>query len=866
MHLIVLVALAVPAAFYPPLAQQPLDAPAAAVDKSVAAADARGEAEARIALGVARHDAGRITEAWREVPPAQEAARRSGDPSLIARALVFEGWLAHRTGERLGRAFRALTEAESLAFPAGPYPIRLRVLLGLGNISLELGRHDAALSYYTRLIELARANDDAGTLTLAGENALTARRKQMEVRPDPARLPEFTAEARRVAALAAGTANPLMRAITQRGLADLLASTPATRHEALPHYELALEHARRSKDRNETATSLWALGRFLSDVRPADSRRYVDEALGMAVQSGSASATAYAWRQQMRLAWKTLPRDRAIVESFRALDAIETLRALQEPDLARASVLGAWTADYYWLMGRLLERDASSGESAALAFDVSERMRARSLLESLQRPRNATGETHGRQRELLQRISSIQRRLLDPALHGAARENALAELERLERADAELRASGRAAVRAPLRSSDLSSLDTVSRSLGSDEAMLSFAIGIDRNFYGEPAGGARLLVTTREGSRVFPLPDRTRLEPMVSVFRGLVEQASRVEDGPAVALYDALLRDGLAALAPAITRLVLVPDGVLHHLPFAALRASPRSPTLGSRFEIAVAPSATVWTRLTSGARDAGDGAALVLADPAVADAGQRRAAAREREWSLDGAAPGRLAHAREEGRAIVSRLGGGSRLLTGAQASEAAVKTGAGHFSILHFATHALMDEAHPERSAVLLSVDGEDDGLLQAREIAELALDGRLVVLSACRSATGAVLGGEGVVGLSRAFFEAGARAVVGTLWAVRDDHAARFADAFYAALGEGRSVGAALREARRQSAEAGIPAAAWAAYVAVGDDRITPHRAAPGRPGASAVTAAVAFAALLSAALVGVWLWRRARTESA
>ena len=160
---------------------------------------------------------------------------------------------------------------------------------------------------------------------------------------------------RRLAALAGETKDPLSQGNTQRALADLLASAPATRDEAQQHYEAALRHARAAGDRNETAASLWALGRFLSDVRPVDSRKYIDEALLMAVRSGSANATVYAWRQQMRLAWKTFPRDKAIVESFRALDAIETLRALQDADLARAAVMGAWTTDYYWLMGRLLD-------------------------------------------------------------------------------------------------------------------------------------------------------------------------------------------------------------------------------------------------------------------------------------------------------------------------------------------------------------------------------------------------------------------------------------------------------------------------------------------------------------------------------
>ncbi len=199
--------------------------------------------------------------------------------------------------------------------------------------------------------------------------------------------------------------------------------------------------------------------------------------------------------------------------------------------------------------------------------------------------------------------------------------------------------------------------------------------------------------------------------------------------------------------------------------------------------------------------------------------------AAYQREWSWLDVDAGSLAHARAEGDAVVRRVGGESRVLAGAAATEDAVKGVPAAFTILHFATHAFVDDVHPERSAVLLSGAGNDDGLLQVREIADLPMTGRVVVLSACRTATGSVLAGEGVMGLSRSFFEAGARTVVGTLWAIRDDHAAQFADAMYASLARGRSVAAAVREAQAHAIADGLPAVAWAGYVVIGDGSVVP-----------------------------------------
>jgi len=97
--------------------------------------------------------------------------------------------------------------------------------------------------------------------------------------------------------------------------------------------------------------------------------------------------------------------------------------------------------------------------------------------------------------------------------------------------------------------------------------------------------------------------------------------------------------------------------------------------------------------------------------------------------------------------------------------------------------------------------------------------------VVLSACSSNTGALLRGEGVMSLARAFFQAGAHTVVASLWRLRDDEAADFFDRFYRHLGQGASVSGALQAAQRDLIAAGAPAAAWAGIVVLGDGDMVP-----------------------------------------
>jgi CHAT domain-containing protein len=354
---------------------------------------------------------------------------------------------------------------------------------------------------------------------------------------------------------------------------------------------------------------------------------------------------------------------------------------------------------------------------------------------------------------------------------------------------------------------------------------------------------------------------------MVPVFTGLLTRADGLEAASAVRLYNELLSAALAGLPAGIDRLIVVPDGPLHHLPFDALRAQPDAEPLAARYEMVVAPSATVWRHWRNSVASPASRRALALADPhheSSVDAGAaERTAALQRGLRL-----GRLPHARAETRALERHLVGVDALV-GARASEKDLKTrDLRNYDILHLAAHAIADEARPERSAVILAAGAEsEDGLLQAREIQALDLEGRVVVLSACQTASGAILSGEGVLSLARAFFEAGAHAVIGTRWPIRDEDAAMFFEGFYRHLGSGASLSAALRQAKVEAIAAGRPAAGWASLVLLGNGDIRPgsHGAAEAQPNRWGFTALLLTTAFLVALAVSRSR-RRSRTPSA
>jgi CHAT domain-containing protein len=160
------------------------------------------------------------------------------------------------------------------------------------------------------------------------------------------------------------------------------------------------------------------------------------------------------------------------------------------------------------------------------------------------------------------------------------------------------------------------------------------------------------------------------------------------------------------------------------------------------------------------------------------------------------------------------------------------------------------------------VLAPGGDDeDGFLQMREILELDLKDKIVILSACRSASGTVLQGEGTLGLARAFFQAGARAVVGNLWPLRDDDAEALVGEFSRRLAGGQPLARALAGARASRIEAGAPAAAWAGLVVLGDGDEVPFPDGNRRFGGLASWVLAALGAVLLAGAT-VWFFFRIR----
>ena len=371
----------------------------------------------------------------------------------------------------------------------------------------------------------------------------------------------------------------------------------------------------------------------------------------------------------------------------------------------------------------------------------------------------------------------------------------------------------------------------------------------------------------------YALPGRAEIESHVRRLYELVTNSDRISPGkssaparsnPAAEFNTAAYRNVAAKLSRLLLepvagqlgrkRLLIVADGALQYLPFAALpvvsgqrsvvsnrksgpsvndpRTSRYRPLIADH-EIISLPSASVLAELRRefADREPAPKALAVLADPVfdkdderVAQrltsngatrpaspfsAGRIKRTALERT-SRDGGRNDfdRLRFSRQEADTITALLPEKDRLKAVDFAASRATAQSAelGQYRILHFATHGLINSKHPELSGLMFSLIDEkgrpQDGFLRFHEIYNLKLNAELVVLSACQTALGKEVRGEGLIGLTRGFMYAGAPRVVASLWRVDDRATAELMKRFYEGMLRGRlRPAAALRAAQVQ-----------------------------------------------------------------
>jgi tetratricopeptide (TPR) repeat protein len=369
---------------------------------------------------------------------------------------------------------------------------------------------------------------------------------------------------------------------------------------------------------------------------------------------------------------------------------------------------------------------------------------------------------------------------------------------------------------APTPGPTASALEALQQALPDDQtALLEYVTG---------PGDAptTLFAVTRGTARTYFLAPSDTMADAIHRFIALVESGADIS-APAQVLGSMLVGSALADLGTGVSRLVIVADGVLHRTPFAALRL-PGGGYLVERYAIAAAPSALVAVRLSRRPSTTLPPSVLAFGDPrfpgekaGAADAETYRSAFNE-----TGGLP-RLAGSATEAR-LVARFGTGSIVRLRDSASASYLKRAVlDSFRVIHLATHAIVDDRAATRTALALAGGPGESGFVTPADLAALRLRADLVVLSACRTAGGRIVAGEGVRGLTAPLLAAGARAIVASQWAIGDRRTVRLVHDLYRALADGRPAADALREAELASLRRGAPAREWAAFTLTGDPMV-------------------------------------------
>jgi CHAT domain-containing protein/Tfp pilus assembly protein PilF len=736
--------------------------------------DRRGEAQALNSLGVLYGDLGEIGQALAAYTPALALFRQSSDRLSEAAVLRNRGVVYYELGD-FPRALADLEQALAIRREAGDRKGEVLAGINIGQTHWRLGEIGPALDLARRSAAVASAAGDRKGEMLA---RLLVARVDIAVGEPAAALSELTAALDLVHLLKDRFDEAAIRQL--EGEAHLALQQPEEAAEALGQ---AVDLARAVRNPAWLIEALTALARAERRLdRPAEARSRVEEALRL----------------------------------------IETSRTTEtDPDL-RASFLAAQRSAFELAIDLLMELDRRQpGRGFAEdAFAVSERARARSLLDLLQEARADVREgvdpqLRDRERGLLVRLNAKAGRQADLLSRPVTEERwrtADAEirsvLDELSQVEAEIRKSSPRY--AALTQPHLATSAEIRGLLDGESLLLEYSLGEERSF----------LWAVGQGSVTgFELPPRARIE---AAARALYDRLAVLSTG------DRELERAAASLSRMVLgpvagrlgkrRLIVVADGELQYIPFGVLPAGGGPAPLLARHEVVNVPSAsTVALERQLGRRAPAPGTVAVLADPVfdpedprVAPRGGKPPSAGRRGLRSAAPAPAapflRLPWTRREAEAIAAVAPAGRSLVAlDFRASRATAQSPElSGYRIVHFATHGIIDSRTPALSGLMLSRVGERgqplEGFLGLRDIYNLQLGADLVVLSGCETALGKEVRGEGLVGLTQGFLYSGARQVVASLWRIEDQATAELMSRFYRGLlVEGRPPATALRLAQ-------------------------------------------------------------------
>ncbi|HKN81952.1 MAG TPA: CHAT domain-containing tetratricopeptide repeat protein, partial [Pyrinomonadaceae bacterium] len=785
-----------------------------------------GIVRAYLAVGEFQFFQNNLDESQQSDENALKLAQELNLQNYVAEALINFGFIEYRKGDRQAPV-SFYTQAESLIDQEAEPFMMGQLRAGLAETFIESGLVDTGLAKYQEALNFYLLTKMP--VTWIGMNFLIGRAHYIQHNYSEAiaMLNESRAE---------GVSG---KYLTVQGMSEEflgrsyyeLNDYPA----ALQHYEAALEVYGVSKNRMEAARVVALLGRVYQergDFKKAES--YYQKALASFQKLSdevNESATLYALGS---LALKQNHVDAAENYLHDCIKMTESMRRVSTSVDLTAAFSARVHERYEKYIDCLMRKyQASHSENLNIeAFKTSEQERARALTELLHATQAnlfpgldpAIALKEKQLRELLQVIENARVKMLSTTYKKEEIQALEARYQQLKADHDQLLAEIQA--RNPGYEHKLRptawELSKIQQQIMRDDdtVLLEYSLGSEKSY---------LWTLTRAGLNVHELPDEEKIGKVASRVRELLKATpSPNTDAELTTAAQELAQMILWPAAKDLNRqrIIVVADGILNYIPFQILPSSAGNEPLVASSEIVNAPSASILGVLQLEAAQRQPAANLLAAfgDPVFAANGAEtkqgkngesvlaqarlRSALRDTQLKNETAvfsSVGPLFYAKHELDSLRQLVGEKALIVTDYAATrDQFLKTDLTQYSILHLVTHGYFDPKLPESSGLLLSNIDRDgkplQGFVGLKDIYELRAPVLLVVLSACQTALGDDVRGEGLLGVTRGFMYAGASSVVASLWQVDDEATAELMKLFYSNMLEhGMKPGEALRAAQ-------------------------------------------------------------------
>ena len=612
--------------------------------------------------------------------------------------------------------------------------------------------------------------------------------------------------------------------------------------KALNYFSLAYEKSIEINDKETTGMTLNNLGYVQFNLGNFDkSTEYYEKAINLALEFEGGHIL---WEAYLRKA-NSNKRQNEIKEAIenykKSIAIIENIRSQIKLEEYKSRYFGTdkRIEAYHNLIDLLINKieKSSENEFKKEAFYFLEKAKARAFLDSLEISQiQISGgidfKLKNKEKEIIKDISQLYSNLLSAEISKKGALNLQIQLHNLENELESLKREIRlkSPIYANLKYPEIISLEeTQEKFLDNETAFYSYIIS-NENAYA--------FVVTKNNLKIFSIPKREKLKSIVTKYLRMITDKDNTNFEPGHILFNLLIKPGLTKQ---IKKIIIVPDDILCYLPFETLITdNSKSSWLIENYAISYINSISSYREIIKRKKSYEEKpkkSFLGFGNPdfELMDNGNNGKIFLKEIFSISNFELNPLKYSQTEieniGALFDSRNKG---IYLSSEASEENLKKlNLSNFNIIHFATHSIVADKRPDRSAIILSLDKDkqEDGFLQVREIYNLKLNADLITLSACQTGLGQYIRGEGIEGLNRAFFYAGASAVLMSLWSVNDQATSQLMERFYTHINSSKTIMDSLRLAKLELVKSNILSHPyyWGGFIVSGDSarKIFPNK---------------------------------------